>query len=253
MLKRIDEFCDRVPRRSGDAEEHGPLRLFVRRGDGFPLYARPVPGGAPVAVADVERVRARQRELGIAETFEWVLAQAPTMTDAARGSGLDVRICPVLVLDGPVVEAPFPPGYTARLLGPADGDLAAAAHAQATAVGAAFGMPAPGAPSAAELSALRTDLADGAVARVLVTGPDGPVAGGAAQRAGDVVELVGIGTVPGGRGRGLGAAVTARLATAARSAGADVVFLSAGDDTATRVYERVGFRKVGECGLTEPG
>jgi hypothetical protein len=30
-----------------------------------------------------------------------------------------------------------------------------------------------------------------------------------------------------------------------------VVFLAAGDDTATRVYERVGFRRVGECGIAE--
>jgi predicted GNAT family acetyltransferase len=67
-----------------------------------------------------------------------------------------------------------------------------------------------------------------------------------------VVELVGIGTAAAARGRGLGAALTALLARAARAAGAEVVFLAAGDDTATRVYERVGFRRVGECGIAEP-
>jgi predicted GNAT family acetyltransferase len=116
---------------------------------------------------------------------------------------------------------------------------------------AAFVIPAPGAPSAAEVAALRADLAAGSVARLLVTGPDGPVAAGSAQRAGDVVELVGIGTAARARGRGLGAAVTALLAGTARGAGADLVFLAAGDDTATRVYERVGFRRVGECGIAE--
>jgi predicted GNAT family acetyltransferase len=89
------------------------------------------------------------------------------------------------------------------------------------------------------------------VARALVTGPDGPVAAGSAQRAGDVIELVGIGTAASVRGRGLGSAVTALLAAAARGAGAELVFLAAGDDTATRVYERVGFRWVGECGIAE--
>lgn len=78
------------------------------------------------------------------------------------------------------------------------------------------------------------------------------MAAGSLQRAGDVVELVGIGTVARERGRGLGAAVTALLAGVARDAGADLVFLAAGDDTATRVYERVGFRRVGECGLAGP-
>jgi predicted GNAT family acetyltransferase len=85
-----------------------------------------------------------------------------------------------------------------------------------------------------------------------VTGPTGPAAGGSAQLAGDVVELVGIGTLAAERGRGLAAAVTAMLATAARSAGAEVVFLAAGDDGASRVYQRVGFRVVGETAMAEP-
>ena len=53
------------------------------------------------------------------------------------------------------------------------------------------------------------------------------------------------------RGRGLGAAVTSALAGAALGAGAELVFLAAGDEAAARVYERVGFRRVGECGLTD--
>lgn len=68
----------------------------------------------------------------------------------------------------------------------------------------------------------------------LVTGPDGPLAAGQVQRAGDVAELVGIGTLAVARGRGPGGAVTAAFAGA------------------TRVYERVGFRQVGECGVAGP-
>lgn len=52
-----------------------------------------------ITVADVVAARARQRELGVPEAFEWVEQLAPTMTDAARGAGLDVRHCPLLVLD----------------------------------------------------------------------------------------------------------------------------------------------------------
>jgi ribosomal protein S18 acetylase RimI-like enzyme len=253
VLRRIDEFCDAVPRQWATAEEDGPLRLFVRNGKGWPFYARPVPGGAPVAAADVVRMRARQRSSRVPEAFEWVLAEAPTMADAVRDAGLPVRVCPLLVLDGDPAPAPLPPGFAARLLGPADGDLPSATHAVHAVAAAAFGAPSPGAPSAADVAALRADLAAGCVARLLVTGPDGPVAAGSAQRAGGVVELVGIGTAATVRGRGLGAAVTALLATAAREAGADLVFLAAGDDSATRVYERVGFRRVGECGIAEPG
>ena len=70
-------------------------------------------------------MRVRQRALGVPEAFEWVPAQAPTMAGAVAAAGLPVHICPLLVLDGEPAPAPFPPGCSARLLGPADGDLAA--------------------------------------------------------------------------------------------------------------------------------
>jgi ribosomal protein S18 acetylase RimI-like enzyme len=252
VLDRIDRFCDAVPRQWARPLDDGPLRLFTRDGPGWPFYARPVPGGGPVRAVDVVRVRARQRELRVPETFEWVPAAAPSMTDAADAAGLRVTHCPLLVLHGDPAPPAFPPGYAGRLLGPADADLAGASRALHTVVAAAFGFPPPGAPSAAELAGLRTDLAEGRLARLLVTGPDGPVAAGSAQRAGDVVELVGIGTLAAARNRGLAAAVTAMLAGAARAAGAEVVFLAAGDDGASRVYQRVGFRVVGDTAMAEP-
>lgn len=251
VLERIDAFCDAVARRRGRVIDDGPLRLFVRQGQGWPLYARPVPGGGPVSAADVTRMRARQRAAGLPEALEWVLATAPSLLDAARAAGLPARVCPLLVLDGEAV-APLPPGYALRLLGPVDADLPAAAHAVRAIAAAAFGAPPVPPPSVEELTDLRADLADGAVAQALLTGPEGAVCCGAAQRAADVVELVGIATARAFRRRGLGGAVTAALARAARAAGADLVFLAAADDTAARVYERVGFRRVGECGIAEP-
>lgn len=252
LLERIDAFCDTVPRRWASACDDGPLRLFVRDGAGWPFSARPVPGGPAVTAADVERMRARQRAADITEAFEWVLATAPTMLHAVSDAGLPVQRCPLLVLDGEPVPVTLPTGCDMRLLGPADGDLAATTHAVAAVTAVAFGGLVPPPPTAADLRLLQDDLAAGAVARVLVTGPDGPVAAGSAQRCGDVVELVGIATTRRARGRGLGGAVTAALADAARGAGAGMVFLAAGDDAAARVYERVGFRRVGECGIAEP-
>ncbi len=252
VLELIDDFCDAVPRTRATATDDGPLRVFVRDGPGWPYYARPIPGGGPVAAADVERVRARQRALSVPEAFEWVIATSPSMAAAVATTGLPVRVCPLLVLDGPPAPSPLPPGYAVRLLGPADGDLAVAAHAVRAVASAAFGAPALPPLTGAALAELRADMADGLVARALVIGPDGPVASGSAQRAGDVVEIVGIGTAAAFRGRGLGSAVTAALATVARDTGADLVFLAAADDAATRVYERVGFRRVGECGIAEP-
>lgn len=186
------------------------------------------------------------------EAFERVAAAAPTTAAAVRGAGLEVRVCPLLVLDGAPLAAPLPAGSALRLLGPGDDDLADAEHAVRSVAAAAFGAPAPDRPAEAELAGLRAELAAGRLARALVSGPDGPVACGTAQRAGDVVELVAIATVAGARRRGSAGAVTAALAASARDAGADLVLLAAGDDAASRVYERVGFRRIGTCGTAEP-
>jgi len=253
VVRRIDAFCDEVPRQWADTADDGPLRLFIRRGAGWPFYARPVPGGGPVSGADVARLRARQRDLRLPQAFEWIPAAAPSMLDAVRDAGLAPRLCPLLVLDGDPLPTPFPPGHEARLLGPVDADLAAAAGALNAVAAEAFGLGNQRGLSAAEVDVLRDDLADGRVARLLVTGPDGPVAAGSAQRGGDVVEIVGIGTLPAARRRGLAAAVTAALAGAARAAGADLVFLAAADDDAARVYQRVGFRVIGQTGIAEAG
>ncbi|HEY0816668.1 MAG TPA: GNAT family N-acetyltransferase [Pseudonocardia sp.] len=252
LLTLIDNFCDTLPRRWATVIDDGPLRLFLRDGPGWPFYARPVPGGPAVRIADVERMRERQRAAGVVEAFEWILPTAPGMLAAVMGTGLPARRCPLLVLDGEPAPVALPPGYDVLLLGPADGDLGATAHAVAAITAVAFGGPAPPPPTTADLRLLQEDLAAGAIARALITGPDGPVAAGSAQRSMGVIELVGIATARAARRRGFGAAVTSALAAAARAAGADLVFLAAGDDSAARVYERVGFRRVGECGISEP-
>ncbi|MEU2747423.1 hypothetical protein ABZ613_14235 [Streptomyces collinus] len=48
---------------------------------------------------DVQKVRARQRELGIPESFEWVAETTPSLRAAAEESGLVVHEHPLMVLD----------------------------------------------------------------------------------------------------------------------------------------------------------
>ncbi|HEU4539135.1 MAG TPA: GNAT family N-acetyltransferase, partial [Polyangiaceae bacterium] len=74
---------------------------------------------------------------------------------------------------------------------------------------------------------------------------EGALAGGSYQRVGPVAEIVGVATLPSARRRGLGAAVTAALARQALETGADLIFLSAGNEDVARLYARVGFRRVG--------
>jgi predicted GNAT family acetyltransferase len=78
---------------------------------------------------------------------------------------------------------------------------------------------------------------------------DGPVASGMHQPVGEVTEIVGIGTLPAARRRGLATVVTAALVHDAVASGVDLVFLSAEGDDVARIYERLGFRRVASAGI----
>lgn len=262
-IRRIDTYCDAQPRPRARAEEYGSLVLFVAVKPGFPYYARPRAGRSrPVTTADVRAVRARQRELGLPESFEWLQHSAPGMAAAAAGAGLRVRRHPLLVLESLAPVPALPPRTTVRTVGPDDPELI-----QAWAVpGIAFAHPGSeiGRADVAERDKLAADhdpavievvrerLRSGQSVLATASGPDGPLASGSYQHAGGVAEITGIGVLPAGRRRGLGAAVTHALAAHALAGGSQVVFLSAADSAAARLYARLGFREVAVAMIAEP-
>ena len=74
-----------------------------------------------------------------------------------------------------------------------------------------------------------------------------PVAVGVVARAHEgCAQLMGIGTLAGVRGRGVGTAVTLWLGEHALSRDAELLYLTADDERAQRVYERAGFTVAGE-------
>lgn len=265
-LDALELFYDAVPRRGAHTEAHGPLVLFVQDSGAWPYYARPAAGGGPVSVADVVAVRERQRELGVPEAFEWVHEVAPSLTEAAERAGLVVERCPLLVLDGAPAEDSLAQGVWVRTLGADDPDLPLAEAVASVGFSAGIGTRTGEAgvavrdevtarADAERLTKVRDMLRQGVVGRVVAglhDGPAGPLATGGYQHAGGVAELVGIATLPAARRRGLGAAVTAALASEAHARGLGTVFLSAQDEQVAAVYERVGFRRVGTAGIAAP-
>ncbi|MFD5632932.1 GNAT family N-acetyltransferase [Streptomyces sp. NPDC127077] len=267
LLDRLEEYYDAVPRHGARAEDIGPLTLFVREGPGWPFYARPTRGwSGPLEAADVRKVRARQRELGIPESFEWVAETTPTLRAAVEESGLVVHEHPLMVLDPSVPPAPVesPSGtVSVRIVGADDPTLPSALavpHLAFAWPGTRVGLA--GTPQLAE--AVEACVADGSVERVTrrvqagLTVVAAAVEQGVALSAGQhqpltgISEIVGVGTVPSARRRGLAGAVTAALVADARSQGADTVFLSAGDDDVARIYARLGFRQIGTALIAEP-
>ena len=263
VIERIDEFCNAVPRRRARAAEYGPLVLFVPTGPGWPYYARPRRGSrAPVTAADVRVVRARQRELIIPESFEWIEQVAPEMAAAATAAGLEVQTHPLLVLSSPPEAPSPPPATTVRVVAPEDPELDRIWAVPAV----AFGYPgtAAGEPGPAERDKIAADYDGGTIAMLrerlrsrhsvvaAAFGPDGPLAAGSCQAVDGVAEITGMGVLPSSRRQGLGAAVTALLARDALARGVQTVFLSASDDAVARVYARIGFREIGTAMIAEP-
>lgn len=245
VLKRIESYYDTVPRSSARVEEFGPLALFVQEGQGWPYYARPALGATgEIPVGAVEEVRARQRELGVPEAFEWVAETTPGLRAAVEASGLTVREHPLMVLDGDGLAVPEPEGVTVRMLGADDPALESAVAAPY----AAFGVsPEPG--TAARIGA-RIEAGWTRLAAAL-DDAGGALSAGQHQPVGPVSEVVGVGTVPSARRRGLGLAVTAALVADARAHGAEIVFLSASDADVARLYGRLGFRTVATALIAE--
>ncbi len=263
-IARIDAFCDEVPRQRARAEDHGPLVLFITEGPGWPYYARPRrrPRGR-ITASHVRAVRARQRELGVPESFEWIEQAAPELVAAADAAELAVTAHPLMVLDGPLRRTAPPAGVTVREVHWDDPDLAGIVAVPDVAFGHPGTSVGPAGPAErdklaadrdpAGFARMRELLADGPSVLAAAFGDEGPLAAGSCQSAHGVAEITGVGTLPSARRRGLGAAVTAELAAMAIAGGAHTVFLSAAGGAVARVYAGLGFRRIGTAMIAEPG
>jgi ribosomal protein S18 acetylase RimI-like enzyme len=280
VFVRLERFYDAVPRPYARVEDLGALVLFVREGEGWPYYARPVIGAETPSAADITAVRRRQRELGVPEALEWVHETSPDLLAVARSAGLDVHLAPLLVLDPAALLPELPvPGATIRMLDPRSPTFADDVAASRAVSRLAFGAPASAtlleeatasslvtigagpadrdaaltALSPAELERLRALAAGIDFLTAVADSPtEGILATGGIQRAEDISEVVGVATLPSARNRGYASRLTATLAHRTLDAGATTVFLSASDDDVARLYSRVGFRRIGTACIAQP-
>lgn len=258
LLTDIDAYLDAAPRTGARAETIGPFTLFLNDGHGWRYYARPSPGGGPIDVEAVRAVRRRQRELAQPEALEWIEELAPEVGSAASDDGMRVVRHPLMALSVEEFLPAEPPDGAVVHIVDADDDMAA--FGAVAEVGFASRGTAVGAGGAAEvLEATRRQDRDTiafqrermlagltVLAAARVSGVTAAV--GAHQPLDGTTEIVGVATLPSYRRRGLAAAVTTALVADALDRGVATVFLSADDEDVARVYERIGFRRIGSAG-----
>ena len=263
LLQRIEAYLDAAPRSAAEPEAVGKFTLFRPLGP-WKYYARPRLGlDQPIAGADVDELRRRQRELELPEKIEWVVENAPTLSAAARESGLTITEYPMLArLADAGADVPVPEGVEIRLVA-ADDEWFAAAHAVA-----AVGFGASGTEIGPEGVAERDERAAATKPETLAFMRDralhgwsvsyaafdetGPIAVGTHQPVASATEIVGVATLPAARRRGIAAALTAALLADARGRGVATVFLGADSDDVARIYEGAGFTRIGSTGAAEP-
>jgi ribosomal protein S18 acetylase RimI-like enzyme len=254
-----DAYFDAVPRPDADAVEVGPFTLFVSRTP-WAYYARPALGHPGlVTTADVVRLGQACRRHGVELTIEWVQEVHPELAQAASEAGLEVRAHALMAVGAPDrgdVAVPAVPGVKVRVVEAGDPALL---DARAVAdVAFEFGGCQRGGPGARQrdeaVARLSTDLVAHLIARaragltitaVAESRAEGALAAGSYQPMGAVAEIVGVGTLPAARRRGLAGVVTAALVAHARGHGVQALVLSAEDDSVARIYRRAGFGRIG--------
>jgi ribosomal protein S18 acetylase RimI-like enzyme len=205
-------------------------------------YALPLPAAAPTPAEVAALVAAFERR-GLLPRLEFLPDTAPQVEPALLAAGFTVELRPPLLTCPPADrrDPPMPPGIAFGLA-----TEPAVLRAVLAVQHEAFGEPAP--PDEHDLArAVRHVDRGGLTGLARDTATGAVVAGGQALRPRDgVAELAGVAVAASHRRQGIGAGLAAFLTRASHGRGADLVWLEAAGRDEQRVYERAGYRVVGE-------
>ncbi|MBE1500033.1 putative N-acetyltransferase YhbS [Amycolatopsis lexingtonensis] len=240
-MSAIQNYVRTTAPRGRETERVGPFLATYSPGTAHPMlnYAIPDDGAKPSAT-EIDALTAAFRRRDLLPRLEYFTEVAPDLENLLVGAGytLERRVPLMTCAPADRVDKPTPAGI--RLRAPeSDEDFRRMRSAQNT----AFGEP-------AEIDDDEVErLKAGSGVRYLLAEDDGVVVGGglALEVVDGTTEIAGIAVLEPYRGRGIAAALTARLTRDVHEAGAHTVFLTPGDLGIGAVYARVGYQPAGEC------
>jgi GNAT superfamily N-acetyltransferase len=233
VAERVQSSIRAVNAAERESVVTGPFTLYRSRASDHPYLNYAVPADGVAEWGGIDALREAFVARGLQPRLEFVAERAPGLEEALAAAGFElqaripVMTCPVEDLR----EVPAPEGVViTRVLG--GPDVRPLMEVQA----AAFGEDPP---SDAAVEAYR--------GRGLLARADGVPAGAASRSAiaEGVSEIGGVGVLERFRRRGIAAALTAAAAAEAFADGAQLCFLTPGDEGAERVYARAGFARAG--------
>jgi ribosomal protein S18 acetylase RimI-like enzyme len=238
----LETYMRKAAALTHDMVELPPFALYFNPHDAlrFYNYAIPTEPVSQPAAETLAALRAAFTEHGRPPRFEFIEEFAPELGSALSAAGFALEDRTVLLVCTPDTcrPAPFIPGLEIITLtpdSPAE-DLLARMEVQRQGFGDTSGE----APTLVDVKRFRPKLAQCGAFLARLDGA--PVAAGDFTAPLDgFTELMGIATLEEYRRRGIGLALTAHAAQTAFERGVEIAFLTAADERAGRVYERVGF------------
>jgi len=233
VAERVQASVRAVNAAGRDVVPAGAFTLYRHRSSDHPYLNYAVPDAGATAWTGIDALRDAFAAHGLRPRLEFVAESARGLEAALTGAGFELEgRFPVMTLPAQDLrEVPSPEGVVIARAREAP-DVRALLEVAAEAFGS-------DPPTDAEVAAYH--------GRGLLARADGAPAGAAsrAQVEEGVSELAGIGVRERFRRRGIAAALTAAAAADAFAAGAELCFLTPGDEGAERVYARAGFTRAG--------
>ena len=246
MINRLQTYLRQSANKLYTGTPCPPFTIFLHPTESFIHNNYAIPD-QPLS-GDLDQPLSSLRDVFVGQNrtprFEYIEQFAPDLAPALEAAGFVLEMRSLLMICTPDTFRQTPPveDVTVHALPPDAplSDIRALMRVQRE----GFSMQKSGPISDDEAAAFQTWLGD---TRLFLARLDGlPISAGSLTPPIDgVAEVAGIATLAPYRRRGIGTAITAAATSTAFKLGLKLVLLTAGDEQAGRVYERVGFRAIG--------